>query len=534
MRIVPFVLLMLFIALPVQAETGKFVYDQKFIGQVTAKASRIKVAVSRFDVDLAIPGSFFNPIKEESKPVAGKEISIKIEDARAAAEAELKKADRKSDADLLVGLLVDKLRKSEAFDVVERQDVNELVREINFQNSDWAKKDIVNKLGNISGVQYIVTGKLLMNKDGHRISSGRYTLSLRIYNVSTGEILASSTGQQDYLEGAVDEAVDQLAKDLHAEAWTCKVVKVEGEKVLINAGFAEGIKKGDVFSIIRLGEELKDPNTHKTLGVVKNEIAKVRVEDILENNLSRAKILNKKEEIIVGDIVSAKALEQKFDETEKWHEIYGASSSEKKLSTGPVKLEKMSLHKMSSSDSSLASDIAARFSKSMVLIETGTARGSGFIITADGFILTNSHVVGGQKTVTVKMIEENKVYSNVEVVKDNTIRDMALLKIKEAGSFSPVVLGDSDQVQIGERVVVIGNPLGVLENTVSDGLVSAVRENNGTKMLQISAPISHGSSGGAMFNARGEVVGITTSGANEGQNLNFAVAINYAKEELIK
>jgi len=346
--------------------------------------------------------------------------------------------------------------------------------------------------------------------------------------------LASSTGQQDDLEGAVDEAVEQLAKDLHAEAWTCKVVKVEGEKVLINAGFAEGIKKGDVFSIIRLGEELKDPNTHEILGVVKNEIAKVRVEDILENNLSRAKILNKKEGIIVGDIVSAKALERKFDETEKWHEIYGGSSSEKKSSTGLVKLEKMSLHKMSSSDSSLASDIAARFSKSMVLIETGTARGSGFIITADGFILTNSHVVGGQKTVTVKMIEENKVYSNVEVVKDNTIRDMALLKIKEAGSFSPVVLGDSDQVQIGERVVVIGNPLGVLENTVSDGLVSAVRDSNGTKMLQISAPISHGSSGGAMFNARGEVVGITTSGADEGQNLNFAVAINYAKEELIK
>ncbi|MBU4288556.1 MAG: S1C family serine protease, partial [Proteobacteria bacterium] len=89
-----------------------------------------------------------------------------------------------------------------------------------------------------------------------------------------------------------------------------------------------------------------------------------------------------------------------------------------------------------------------------------------------------------------------------------------------------------DQVRVGERVVVIGNPKG-LENTVADGLVSAIREVNGTKMLQISAPITHGSSGGAMFNSRGEVVGITSLGLGEA-NLNFAVAINYAKQEMLK
>lgn len=537
MRILPFFLLILLIALPVHAETGKFIYDQKFIGQIKEKAARIKVAVSRFDVDLAIPGSLFNPPREEPKPVAGKDISVKIEDARAAAEAELKKADRKSDADLLVGLLVDKLRKSESFDVVERQDVNELVREINFQNSDWAKKDGINKLGNISGVQYIVTGKLLMNKDEHRVSPARYTLTLRIYNVSTGEVLASSTGQHDYLESAVDEAVQQLAQDIHGEAWTCKVVKIEGDKVLVNAGFAEGIKRGDVFSVVRLGEELKDPVTQAVLGVVKEEIARVRIEKVLENYLSRAKIMQKKEEIVVGDIVSAKALEEKFDETEKWHETFGNSSGDKKPSSPSVKLVRPSFNKMSNSDS-LAGDIAARASKAVVLIIAGSinetmSQGSGFVISVDGYILTNSHVVRGQKTITVKLVDDNKVYSNVEVVKDNPIRDIALLKITNPDNLQPVVLGDSDQVQVGERIVVIGNPEG-LENTVSDGLISAIREVNGTKIFQTSAPISHGSSGGAVFNSKGEVIGITTATYEEGQNLNFAVAINHAKQEMLK
>ena len=147
-------------------------------------------------------------------------------------------------------------------------------------------------------------------------------------------------------------------------------------------------------------------------------------------------------------------------------------------------------------------------------------------------IITNSHVISGGGAISIKFIADNRVYSNVQIVKDNTIRDLALLKINGAGNFIPVVLGDSDLVSVGERVVAIGNPKG-LENTVSDGLVSAVRDMNGTKLIQISAPISPGSSGGALFNMNGEVIGITSSSFDEGQNLNFAVAINHAKNELL-
>ena len=97
----------------------------------------------------------------------------------------------------------------------------------------------------------------------------------------------------------------------------------------------------------------------------------------------------------------------------------------------------------------------------------------------------------------------------------------------------PVVLGDSDELEVGERVVAIGNPYS-WENTLSDGLVSGIRELEGTTLLQITAPISPGSSGGALFNMKGEVIGITTIGSTWGaQNLNFAVPVNSLKALIV-
>jgi hypothetical protein len=105
--------------------------------------------------------------------------------------------------------------------------------------------------------------------------------------------------------------------------------------------------------------------------------------------------------------------------------------------------------------------------------------------------------------------------------------DLVVLRV-EADAAKPITMGDSDQVHIGEPIVVVGNPQG-LEQTVSNGLVSGIREADGRKLFQISAPISEGSSGSPVFNDRGEVIGLVVSSLESGQNLNFAVPFNYAK-----
>ena len=157
--------------------------------------------------------------------------------------------------------------------------------------------------------------------------------------------------------------------------------------------------------------------------------------------------------------------------------------------------------------------------------------GSGFIIREDGWIVTNAHVIKNAKSIIVKL-RNNKVCPNVRVLYCDVDHDVALLKV-DAGNLKAVTLGNSNKVHIGERVVTIGNPLG-LESTISDGLISSWRTVHGYKTLQISVPLSEGSSGGPLFNLQGEVIGITMASYLKRQNLNFAIPINYIKPFLSK
>jgi len=179
------------------------------------------------------------------------------------------------------------------------------------------------------------------------------------------------------------------------------------------------------------------------------------------------------------------------------------------------------------------SKIIERYGKAVVLIATdkkGNGKiglGSGFIVSPEGVIVTNYHIINGAYPVLIKLTNGD-IYDNIDIVDTDSKRDIAIVKIK-GWNLPTVKLGNSEDIKIGERVVVIGNPKG-LENTVSDGLMSAIRDTGkGFKMHQISAPVSEGSSGSPVFNMKGEVIGIATSSMIEGQNLNFSVPINYAK-----
>ena len=160
------------------------------------------------------------------------------------------------------------------------------------------------------------------------------------------------------------------------------------------------------------------------------------------------------------------------------------------------------------------------------------AQGSGFLISNDGVILTNYHVIAEGSSAVVKL-PDGTLYVVDGVLASDKVRDVVVIHA-HGSNFRTLTLGNSDQLQVGEEVVAIGNPLS-LESTVSNGIVSGIRtvEEEGGKFLQVTTPISPGSSGGPLFNMAGEVVGITTMYLKGGENLNFAIPINDAKRLLL-
>lgn len=175
--------------------------------------------------------------------------------------------------------------------------------------------------------------------------------------------------------------------------------------------------------------------------------------------------------------------------------------------------------------------LAGEATRAVVLIKaessSGTSQGSGFFVDSMGRILTNHHVVRNARSVRVQAASGD-VYDRVNILTVDARRDIAVLQVP--GFDLPwLALGNSDSVRVGSEVIAIGSPLG-LENTVSTGIVSGRRqEPEGYRVLQISAPASRGSSGGPVLSRRGDVIGIAVSQMRDGQNLNFAVPINYAR-----
>ncbi len=155
------------------------------------------------------------------------------------------------------------------------------------------------------------------------------------------------------------------------------------------------------------------------------------------------------------------------------------------------------------------------------------AAGSGVIISADGYIVTNNHVVDGADELTVTLNENSKEYSARIIGADKTT-DLALIKI-DASNLPAIVIANSDDVKVGEWVLAVGNPLG-LNNTVTAGIVSAKARQMGgegvTSMIQTDAAINQGNSGGALVNTRGELIGINAMLASPtGSNIGYGFAI---------
>lgn len=166
--------------------------------------------------------------------------------------------------------------------------------------------------------------------------------------------------------------------------------------------------------------------------------------------------------------------------------------------------------------------------------------GSGFIISADGLILTNKHVVADTKASYTVFLNDGRKFE-AKIVARDPVQDLAIIKIPVSG-LSTVTLGDSDKLELGQTVIAIGNALGEFRNTVSVGVVSGlsrkVTASGGNfsetiyGVIQTDAAINPGNSGGPLLNLRGEVVGINTAVASGAENIGFAIPINDARRDI--
>jgi serine protease Do len=164
--------------------------------------------------------------------------------------------------------------------------------------------------------------------------------------------------------------------------------------------------------------------------------------------------------------------------------------------------------------------------------------GSGIVVSSDGYILTNKHVVDGADTVNV-VLHDGTTYKNVEVLGSDPLNDIAFLKVSGVNDLHAVEIGDSSSVRVGQKVVAIGNSLGQYQNTVTSGIISGTgrpisayageQVEHLTDLIQTDAAINPGNSGGPLLNFAGQVIGINTAIVEDAQGIGFAIPINATK-----
>lgn len=180
--------------------------------------------------------------------------------------------------------------------------------------------------------------------------------------------------------------------------------------------------------------------------------------------------------------------------------------------------------------SQTAQEIAKKTFPALVLLVMEDANnqpislGSGFFIS-DNIIVTNAHVIEGATNGYAKLVNGKSKIDILGYSAIDEIHDLVLLEVKSSKA-TKLKLGNSDLLEVGENIYVVGNPQG-LEGTFSEGIISSIRDFDGHSIIQITAPISPGSSGGPLINSKGEVIGIAFASFKSGQNLNFAIPVKY-------
>lgn len=184
--------------------------------------------------------------------------------------------------------------------------------------------------------------------------------------------------------------------------------------------------------------------------------------------------------------------------------------------------------------------LVERFGEGVVLVSSPGGLGSGFFITREGHLITNAHVIEGERRLAVTVFRKDgdefrrQKFEDVDIIATNPFLDLALLRVKLPEDYTPTIVyfSPDDRLRDGDTVFAIGNPLG-LERSVSQGIVSRRnRAEQGLTYIQTTTQINPGNSGGPLFNAHGEVVGVTNMKVMGGEGLGFAIPIRYVRDFL--
>jgi serine protease Do len=185
-------------------------------------------------------------------------------------------------------------------------------------------------------------------------------------------------------------------------------------------------------------------------------------------------------------------------------------------------------------------ELVGKFGEAVISIETPSGKGSGFIINKDGYAITNAHVIQGETRVSAILYLNaasgfnRRRIEDVEIIAANAFVDLALIKLPLPSDVKPchVILGNADDVNAGDPVFAVGNPLGFERSVTQGGISNRSRSLEGQLFLQTDTAINPGNSGGPLFNQRGEVIGVTSRGfhAAFADNLGFAIPVSYVKE----
>jgi serine protease Do len=176
-----------------------------------------------------------------------------------------------------------------------------------------------------------------------------------------------------------------------------------------------------------------------------------------------------------------------------------------------------------------------RTASAVVMVRTPHGLGSGFLLSADGYVITNDHVIQGDTKISVVLFEKGggkRIVENVKIVATNPYEDLALLRLEGEKDLPIAYLGEGEEVRVGQACYAIGNPRG-LERTVSEGIISTLsRVIEGRTHLQTTTPVNPGNSGGPLFNLKGEVIGVIDLRTLQAEGLNFAIPVDRLKRFL--